>query len=715
MSSVKAAFLPQDQKVIPSGQHDQQNPFDIPELFTLIGESMDPKTLVTSLQVSKRWHKILLPLVWLETTVCLLATTQKPSIKALKKHAYLIQKVDISEPIHSHSDASFPTCSNLRTLVLDWPPGHENRAWELLRRHRSTLQSVRLGCPTTSDIMETLYECPELKRLELSRLTLIKNDRWMGCFERLWSRLEVVSLVGSWYTPPWFQNQQHYRSPSEKTLQELATRVQKKSVKLREITITSGEEGVVNPAMLRSQFFVFQQSPDLTLIRWTPTLATGEDAGGEEKGNPLKLIADEIRRQGGDRIRWPRLETVEIPMAKIDPEDFGVLIRMMPRIVDLGFYGSTFNSDCWRRLSEGTPQHLNSIRVLNLGSCKKLSGSAVQEMLCSLPSLEKFKAWYIRDTDILNDNRAWVCRGTLRELTLAIRLETRSSQEMILSRVSELIQLRELYLWDLVRWENTPADQQLGLTLDKGLDQLRTLQRLQVLAGPTGPSGNTNWETEEMEWSRAPAEPNHYTRAREVDWLSRCTYPQQQAVNQATSRYGTPRAVEIVALRIQGEVAVETKVPPEILLLIVQHLKERGNFLACLRVSREWNRTLYPVVWREITLEWPLRQSRRYPSLETFQEHATLIRKLQIKGYRITNKSTSFLQCPNLKELVIDHEDDDPSTTSAHGLIHRHQQTLISLFVAQPFVTQELIDAMAGCPHLQTLEIRYLRLLKSRT
>ncbi|KAG0049212.1 hypothetical protein BGZ83_005939, partial [Gryganskiella cystojenkinii] len=70
------------------------------------------------------------------------------------------------------------------------------------------------------------------------------------------------------------------------------------------------------------------------------------------------------------------------------------------------------------------------------------------------------------------------------------------------------------------------------------------------------------------------------------------------------------------------------------------------------------------------------------------------------------------LTCPQLQELMVYRSRMNFDPTS---LIQRHQQTLVSLCVAQPFVTQELIDAMAGCPHLQTLEMRYLRLLKSRT
>ncbi|KAG0044634.1 hypothetical protein BGZ83_010149 [Gryganskiella cystojenkinii] len=92
-----------------------------------------------------------------------------------------------------------------------------------------------------------------------------------------------------------------------------------------------------------------------------------------------------------------------------------------------------------------------TLHTLDLKDAVRLPGAVVQDMLCTLKNLRIFAAAGIRDTDVLNDPRPWVCLGLVR-LTLRIVVTAEDKQErikhrkMFLGRIGTLTALRELVL-----------------------------------------------------------------------------------------------------------------------------------------------------------------------------------------------------------------------------------------------------------------------------
>lgn len=104
-------------------------------------------------------------------------------------------------------------------------------------------------------------------------------------------------------------------------------------------------------------------------------------------------------------------------------EDFKDLLRVMRTpLIKLHLEQTNFEKESLRILKENAMMmmsccsHVTVLRVLNLKGCEgeddyALDGVAIQDMLCTMPALQEFRAGVLRDTDILRDPREWVCLG----------------------------------------------------------------------------------------------------------------------------------------------------------------------------------------------------------------------------------------------------------------------------------------------------------------
>ena len=156
-------------------------------------------------------------------------------------------------------------------------------------------------------------------------------------------------------------------------------------------------------------------------------------------------------------------------------------------LIELGLNDGRFDLDCRRGFQKRCPRHLTTLRVLNVLSCNyTYSCTRIRNLRAPLflASTGEFKANVLSDQDILNDNnRPRVCER-LKMLTLTFVLysssttNTRTSHSMILKRISKFARLEQL---DLGSESSGRIDgQELGLTLQNGLDHLRTLRCLEV-------------------------------------------------------------------------------------------------------------------------------------------------------------------------------------------------------------------------------------------
>jgi len=129
--------------------------------------------------------------------------------------------------------------------------------------------------------------------------------------------------------------------------------------------------------------------------------------------------------------------------------------------------------------------------------------------------------------------------------------------------------------------------------------------------------------------------------------------------------------------------------PPE-LLSTIGSLLSKTSLLACIQVSRSWNRTLLPSLWREINLNSPYdieNLSLIEKTQDQLKNHADMVRSLAINMY---SEDTVFgylskLHFPHLQTLfleifLIDSEQND-SAALARDFIQRHSRHLKSSHV----------------------------------
>jgi len=161
----------------------------------------------------------------------------------------------------------------------------------------------------------------------------------------------------------------------------------------------------------------------------------------------------------------------------------------------------------WKVLQLEVPRYMSTLKELDLSFCRQVNGRIVQEVLCSVPTLEVFHADYITGTD-LDNSRPWVCVG-LQHLTLAFVLVSEKVRLRVFHRLSTLTKLRTLKLdmFSVLHYGDgglTPipvakATQQcLQFSLLKGMGMLINLKLLRVLRGPF--CEQTVWKMTEAQW-----------------------------------------------------------------------------------------------------------------------------------------------------------------------------------------------------------------------
>lgn len=217
----------------------------------------------------------------------------------------------------------------------------------------------------------------------------------------------------------------------------------------------------------------------------------------------MAILVQAIQATDGQR-RLDRLESLNIRRSGFENADFKFLLQSMPALTDLQlFRSSSFDLDSWKVL-QGTSVMMN-LRKLNLQGCREAKGVIIQEAMCTLGNLESLWADMLAATDILEDPKPWICHR-LKDLTLAFVIRDRTHQPMILARLSELVLLQSLDLKFPMNWRECHGEgprkfypeQCLRLTLEQGLDQLKTLRQLTRLTGPE--TVLVRWHVEEAQW-----------------------------------------------------------------------------------------------------------------------------------------------------------------------------------------------------------------------
>ncbi|KAG0049911.1 hypothetical protein BGZ83_005257 [Gryganskiella cystojenkinii] len=472
-----------------------RNPLDIPEIISSVGPFLNRNSLVTCLRVSKVWYSLLFSILWSDLQIVTPEFRVNPPFELVRKHAALIRKIRLNNDVEpTLRDDLY--CPNLLHLTIVQFHGRGDPTFsfrELVARHVTTLEVLETNQHLSKRHLEVIARCRNLKRLEHLRLRLKEHsEQWLEVYSQLWSRLTALSVAGPWYQPSARRGEPEltYVHPSEESLRLVTERVG--PAKIRDLNIENSRDNAEN--IEQAHFWVIKQCQDLIRLRWVFDWDDKDNGHG-----PMGLIAEAI--QTGHR--WDQLEALALRNVSFWPEDLVLLLETTTHLKELGLVNSDFDLDSWEHIQASTlaRTHFSALTVFDVSDCSYLPGSVIQAMLCSMPELRVFRANEIADTDILKDDRPWVCRQ-LRELILLFSiLESRTSspspsQLLILQRLAQLNQLEKFESYD--KFYGQGENESIQLTFVDGLDQLRTLRRMKHIRVLTCDA--VSWGKEEVHW-----------------------------------------------------------------------------------------------------------------------------------------------------------------------------------------------------------------------
>ncbi|KAG0042668.1 hypothetical protein BGZ83_000197 [Gryganskiella cystojenkinii] len=500
-------------------QQQNHSPLVVTEVLQRIGDFLDIGTIVLALRVNQEWYETFLPRIWSKIDLRVSMPFHGPSFVNFEKHAALVQSL----AIWSAHNFDFPEsndllvrCPHLFALKIYDVSRHllfkdESSLLSLIERHQPTVKTIHIVSFFSMALLETIVGCAQLERLELDGTMAIAPDQWEPLHDSIWSRLLAFEWKGSFLSSTAVSE-----DPAE--FKDRLSRT--KDTTLRDLSFMSEK---YSPSLGQAQLSLILKCPDLVRLKW--------------------IFYDGVRRQDDETIAVPppgtvnaivkalnensdlrfgeRLEYLALPWTNLQDKPFGDLLQRFPSLTQLVLRGTDFNRAAWRVLQEETPQLIATLTTLSLRCCPQVTGDLIHEILCSMSSLKLFEADCILHSDFA-DQIPWVCRGlTHLYLTFVIQPsdQSSSSQSMILSRLSEL---KELVALDLdmtnIKYHpeqiTIPRDEWskycLHLSLERGLDALKSLRQLERFRGPC--SGATSWTEAEARWML-----EHWPRLREMD------------------------------------------------------------------------------------------------------------------------------------------------------------------------------------------------------
>ncbi|KAG0047449.1 hypothetical protein BGZ83_007507 [Gryganskiella cystojenkinii] len=466
----------------------QSNNVAIPaEVLFCIGQKVDRQSLASCTRVCRSWQQVFVTFFWDETFVDLSGQLPSPSFSNLNNHSHLVYKL----VLRTNGVMDFPrqdplTFPKLKDLTIErYNEGSlaiDESLVAFITRHRMLLESVTFYAKTSEKFLDALSACPLLKKVSLRGLAMATPDLWMDRYESLWSRLQTFSSEG-----PWFFDMDSDTPPDTTSLMTRLREAQ--PTKLKDIYLELNE---ADNSLFDVQSVLILKSPELVRLSW---INWSDDV--------TKVQIAALAKACREGYAWSRLESLAIPWSSFKNEDLAVVLGThSATLQDLNFQRSKFGPRSWQILQNEIPQFSTRLRKLNLRHCRQVKGLIVQDILCTVSSLEAFQAEYVKDTTLEEDGRTWVCLG-LRELTVAfISYKGVPEQSIFLDQLARLKRLESLDMSTMFLAESISSDltkvRYLELTLERGLDQLRTLRRLRTLVGSHDQM--CRWTEVEAEW-----------------------------------------------------------------------------------------------------------------------------------------------------------------------------------------------------------------------
>ncbi|KAG0261174.1 hypothetical protein BG011_001280 [Mortierella polycephala] len=435
------------------------NPFEVPEIRTLIGHHLDRSSQVKCMQISTAWHATMLPLIW--STINLNGTQplHNPSPDALERMCYFVKDLQVIRlPSQEYATLDYP---NLRTLdIMHWistsdsldpPICNRESAVTMASLTRLTLSAIEIK--DSNRFWGAIARLPSLKQLGINWMTL-SLPFWKAC-----SKVEVL-LLG-------FVTVLEYPQDDGMTF----PRITKLALSLDPDSVFSVQE----------QLAFMSRCPLLESLLWCP----------KDRRPTLPSHVFEKQVSVG---QWPRLEELVLHLPSFSDRDIAFILGAMNRVIVSGNMQTNFGQLSFKALRF----HFSTLRELDLYASDGATSEMFAEVLASCPGLQKLLGNVVYAKDLVQ-SPPWVCLS-LRTFGLTIRLDifdivtimevglasgsrslTVSSDELqrlVFGRLAGLKQLEVLNMSD----RELPFEQRaLSLQLDNGLELLEDLKDLREI------------------------------------------------------------------------------------------------------------------------------------------------------------------------------------------------------------------------------------------
>ncbi|KAG0044225.1 hypothetical protein BGZ83_010518 [Gryganskiella cystojenkinii] len=448
-----------------------------------------------------------------DPTATTISTTTFPNLSALniqksRSYFYMYLSRDAQDSdlaVHGTPDENAQT-HRLNFLAT------EQFLIRFFQRHAfsfSTLYELVMSGPISFSLLDAVASsCSGLEQLRIENMLLnFSPEEWIILYPRLWSRLRVLTLYGDWYFLPDVddledddedEDDSHPRPDDSGIWHALEALESTRIEKLKLVTPWSDDTNNNTP---QAPLFLIQKSPGLTHLAWS---AMRHPFNEHPHDPPVAQLARSAER---GLLNCPRLESLSLPgtgRIEVRADDFIKVLGALPSLTKLDLHDAAFEHGCFTsHLQQQLPRYLVTLRELNLLGCGGLHSTDIHVILRTISSLEVFKADEILEQDFdsqrhhrqhqqgleqIAKDRPWVCLG-LRELDLAYSRSsvTARTDRLFLDQVATLTMLEILRLnTDHVYGGGGGGGFKypLELTLDRGMDVLKTLSRLKELQGP---------------------------------------------------------------------------------------------------------------------------------------------------------------------------------------------------------------------------------------
>ncbi|GJJ78697.1 hypothetical protein EMPS_11056 [Entomortierella parvispora] len=484
-----------------------QHPLDLPEIRDSLARFLTRRELALCCRVSHEWRQSFEPFVWKE----LMINNKGPrealyavSVDALQLHSAYVQSL-IFSGVEKKPYLKSLTLPNLRKLKFFSAASQEDHRGddqlEFVLQCRKSLRSLTVihGWNDSTPVLEAAHACPSLMSLTLVGTGFARPRHFQRYWVGLWSRLTRLSLRAFDFCP--------FSNPAGNGLAGLVGHVNSGNGEEsdsdedpREPIGASFFEGLkgtlghikvlelIQLHGLEDDLLFLKLCPNLETLVWKPLLL---HRGLEHLTNQAKCC--------------PKLARFHSTITLGDDD------HTVARFIESRSCASTvpfwtidlqvnwLSEAAWELLKQPSNRHhLLTLRALDLKHLLlSTPDNVIQEVLCSLPNLEDFKAVRLREEYIVWDPRPWICTRLYRLVLEIVPSLGSSAQTMLLERISGLRSLQTLDLSGPYWASNERSIQALIFRLDCGLDLLRSLHNLvQLELG----CKIQDWREKDVEW-----------------------------------------------------------------------------------------------------------------------------------------------------------------------------------------------------------------------